>query len=259
MILPAWAKAPPYAAIIYALNVAIFAVNLALIGSNSLEFIKTIGAVPPPIATILVGVAGFATVAWQAKIGFANLVKAQEHSAKIESDGRREQAAIQRDQVEQDHAYNQRTLAASLHGELIALLSRVHGSRGLMFTQWKIFEAAAQDHNLRDLPSILTPPTYSVPVFESCIPKLGLLGPSIAGDVVEVFSRAAITPTGEPAKLKPDILAKLYKVIYDSHLNWSDEIVRVASRLASLQSAGMVDPGTLHEMRQAKEADKRTA
>jgi hypothetical protein len=259
MILPAWATKPTFAAIIYGANIILFVIALAAVGAHLGDVTNFLLKLPAPIATTIVGIAGFGGIAWQAKIGFANLVKAQEHRAAIESKGRLEQASIQRDLVDQDRSYNQRIVAASLHGELIALLSRVHGSRSLLFTQWKIFEAASQDRLLKDVLAPLNAiPTYSVPVFESCIPKLGLLGPSIVGDVVEVFSKATNKPSNaEPVQLKPEIIAKLYKAVYESHLDWSNEIVHVGGRLAALQGAGP-DPGTLYEMRQAKDAEKKT-
>ena len=169
-------------------------------------------------------------------------------------------AHIQQEQSDRDRNFETRTLAASLHGELTALLSRVHSQRSLILTQWKIYEAAAADRQLREVESPMMPLTFTVPVFESCIPKLGLLGPSVTADVVEVFSRATTrTPSpSEVPKFRPEQLARVYKALHEGYRDWGDEIVRVGARLGHLQGFGP-DPGSLFQMRQAKESEKGPA
>lgn len=67
MTLPTWATKPAFAAIIYAANVILFVIALAAIGNHLAEVTSFLTKLPAPVATLIVGIAGFGGIAWQAK------------------------------------------------------------------------------------------------------------------------------------------------------------------------------------------------
>ena len=82
------------------------------------------------------------------------------------------------------------------------------------------------------------------PIFKANISKLGMLGASIAADVVLVASKAK---GGEPTKIKSetqyshDILATIYKGNEEVMTDWRQDLLHVASRLRSIRD-GTPDP-----------------
>ncbi len=61
------------------------------------DILAGLAATPQPVATIIAAVLGFGVIAWQARLGFNALIKAQDHRAAIEERARRNQDTINRD------------------------------------------------------------------------------------------------------------------------------------------------------------------
>ena len=54
--------------------------------------------IPQPVATMVAGIVGLGVVAWQARLGFSNLVRSQENRAALDRDARTHQAELTREQ-----------------------------------------------------------------------------------------------------------------------------------------------------------------
>ncbi len=120
-------------------------------------------------------------------------------------------------------------------------------------------EHLGNDRAFSKTPTPFSLPTYEVPVFDANIAKLGLLGASLAGDVVQVYAMAKSKgPSTESAKAFPELVSKFYRGVVETHKVWSEEIVHVGSRLSHAQFGG-TDPGTLYDLRQRKEREKKDA
>lgn len=201
--------------------------------------------IPQPVATIIGTIAGFGVVAWQARIALRAIIAGQNHRAKIEEKGRRDQDRIERQRQVDDRAYEKAVLAAALFGELSAMLHGVMNTAKFMKAQKGILEAAARDRDLASLQTVPTPrlPVFRVPVFEANIAKLGTLGASIAGDVAAVYAKAIIADQPQSdAKLTPQYAAKMAEILSDFLSEWTWEILQVNGRLLYLQGLGQ-DPG----------------
>lgn len=94
---------------------------------------------PTSLSTLIAGLIGLGTIAWQTKQGFRNLIASQEHRATLDREARREQAAIQEDLRQREFDRERRTLAAALQGELAALLDAAHRTAQFLRVQSIIY------------------------------------------------------------------------------------------------------------------------
>jgi hypothetical protein len=97
-------------------------------------------------------------------------------------------------------------------------------------------------------------PSFDTPIYNTNISRIGLLGVSIAADVVKVMNRAKRKEVNSPGG--SSLEHKFMKAIYDtaaSYKSWSSEIYHVAIRIRSSEE-GWQDPGTLIESKAAREA-----
>ncbi|MDR6635092.1 hypothetical protein J2X72_003904 [Phyllobacterium sp. 1468] len=216
------------------------------------------GGLAPGFATLLSAVIGFTGVIFTTRAGFKNLIASQEAQSARDRDARAHQQEMAVQAKTDEREYEKKVLAAALQGELIALLSRVHDGQAWLRMQTRFWKIAAADKDLKDVDVPFSFPSYHVPAFEANIQRLGLLGPSIAGDVVSVFGMAT-NKTAEPMKaIKPAMAAMLAEGLLDAHKDWSDRIVRVGGRLGSIQGF-LDDPGSLWELKKEKEAAAKAA
>jgi len=171
----------------------------------------------------VVGIPGFGVVAWQANLGFKNLVEGQTHRAEIELQAREHSYRLDQQKVAAERTYQHRVLAASLHGELIALLSAVHQQQTILRAQNVVWKRLSLDRDYKNADAPFTPPRFAVPIYQANIDRLGLLGPSVAANVVQVYAPAA-TPPPPAAKLMPGLVYTAKKVF-----SWHSGIGRARS------------------------------
>jgi hypothetical protein len=81
----------------------------------------------------------------------------------------------------------------------------------------------------------------STPIFDLNISKLGLLGASVASDVITVYSRTKATFSMDELPL--DLALHFYESGAKGYEKWATEIEHVAKRLGN-----WTDPGSLHEV-----------
>ncbi len=153
------------------------------------EIIKTFIEVAggEAFATVLSGLVGFAGVILATLAGFRNLTKSQLETAQRERDAREHQADLKRQADLDARNHEVSVLVSALEAELSALTNRVEQGKNVFQQQADYFQHILEKDEGSEEPAILHAPKYSTPIFTANIDKLGLLGPSVAGDVVEVF------------------------------------------------------------------------
>jgi len=203
-------------------------------------------------ATVLSGLVGFAGVILATVAGFRNLTKSQSETAQREREAREHQAELARQAAERDRKQEEDVLASALIAELSALYNRVHNMSIFLHGQGVIWENLAKDPEFKKESIELAVPKYQVPIFSANLHKLGLLGPSTAGDVVEVFAPTNMSELTSNRKVPVTAAAQLAKGLYEQHMKWRGEILHVQMRLLAVQGH-RADPGTLFEFRREKE------
>ncbi|MBB3020655.1 hypothetical protein FHR70_003741 [Microvirga lupini] len=230
---------------------ALLFINLLLFVSNEATVANTLARLPQPIATLIAGIVGLGTIAWQTRRGFQNLIASQEHRAELDRAARLHQAELTDLQSEKQSDRQRRTLAAAIHAELIALLPQVHNTQQYLLLQQHIFlEMAKID---KDKKTDFRLPQFRTTVFESALPNIGMLGPSTAGDVISVYSLLRLNMDPPVIKDSPvQFLASLVESLTKTYSNLGGEIVHVGSRLTHVQF-GTADPGTLYDFRKQRD------
>ncbi|WP_421929978.1 hypothetical protein [Nitratireductor rhodophyticola] len=214
------------------------------------EIIKTFIEVAggEAFATVLSGLVGFAGVILATLAGFRNLTKSQLETAQRERDAREHQADLKRQADLDARNHEVSVLVSALEAELSALTNRVEQGKNVFQQQADYFQHILEKDEGSEEPAILHAPKYSTPIFTANIDKLGLLGPSVAGDVVEVFAPTAISDINQEGPIPRNIAAQFARSLVTQHRKWLLEILQVRKRLLSLQGPNE-DPGSLDEFR----------
>ncbi|WP_435655038.1 hypothetical protein [Brucella pituitosa] len=230
------------------LGVAIF-ISLPTISAILLSLTSAANA--QSIATVLSAMIGFGGVILTTRSGFKNLIASQEAQAKRERDDRDHKTKLQQESKIEALKHDKAVLVASLQAELSMLLDQVHGQRNIIFTQTAMMRTAKDSPYLRDQESEIILPIYKTPIYDAHIDKLGLLGFSLASDVIKVYSGTKMTSNN--TKFKPEQQLVLYEAFNSFYGNWSGEIVHVVTRLNS--ALGYCDdPGNLYQFRNERDA-----
>jgi hypothetical protein len=212
------------------------------------------------LATIIAAVVGFTVIAWQTRRGFTNLIASQEHRAKTERDARADQARIERETAAEQLEREKKALAAALSGELIALWHQVRNTRSLAIAQSVVLGEMLKVGTVGKQDFTLPIVQFRVPIYEANIPKLGLLGSSLAGDVARAFSRATIATSARPDQ-KTQVEAKFLKAALDAldraNNDWLDDISHVSKRLSALELGTSDDPGPLYVLEQERDRKRK--
>ena len=240
-----------------ALTLILFFFN-AIYALAFLTAILTTWRIDPGVATLIGAVLGLTLVAWQARLGFKNLIQSQEHRANIESDARLEQHALDLQREQLRAAEERRILMAALRAEIEGLHHRASDTMGRARMMQRLHEAFAKG-KAPTVQNSFIGPTFEAPVYQANVSKIGLLGPSLGGDVVKVMSVTSVKQvhmTFDPP-MPHEMVATLYEGVADRMHEWQGELHHVAMRLAVEE--GTPDPGTLTETRREREANKGTS
>jgi len=229
-----------------AILAALLFLNLLLFVVNENEIIQVLAKLPQPIATLVAGIVGLGVVGWQTRRGFENLIKSQEHRAKLDEEARLHQASLAEIQKDKEIERNRKMLAGALRAELVAGMSTVSQYRQLFAVQAQFYKRYPE-HRGKVMVG-----TFSAPIYKANIGRLELLGPSIAADVIMVFSKTNVeVDTESLPEADGSILASLYQNAAESQKEWLDDICHVCERLKSIEF-GSPDPGILIQARQAR-------
>ncbi|WP_163265586.1 hypothetical protein [Chelativorans alearense] len=211
------------------------------------------GGITPGVATLLGALIGFSAVAWQARVGFRNLIRSQTSQSELDRKAREHEAELVRREKESDRRHERITLAGALSGELGAAYSRLANGRSILRLQASAYKAMG--NSIPPLPIDMNAifPKFEPKVFNQNIGGLGLLGPSTASDVVEVYQvlfwdRSAPPSTALAGKQLASIVEMQIKVIDQ----WLLDCYHVNQRLLSVFGS-IADPGPLIMARQKRE------
>ncbi len=215
--------------------------------------------VDPGIATLCGAIIGLCIVAWQTSKGFSNLITSQENQAKLEREARVHQYELDEQKLERQTEREKRALVSALWAEVYSLNAQVGDAKLNAWMMRQFYDGLAKKGH-RSITKEMQFPTFEAPIFRASIDKLGLLGPSIAADVVLVVSKAK---GGAQIKMRSEepwdleFLATIYKGHEEAMDDWRADLLHVANRLRSIMD-GSPDPGILFENRK-KRRDEKTA
>jgi hypothetical protein len=207
-------------------------VTLILLGTEQNPVVKFVVGNPTAAATMLAGSLGFAGVMLTTYLGFKNLIASNEHKA--EKDEIARQRTI-------DH--DKRVLAASLHAELSSLASQIKSARMGYEGMSSYCRTQLKESSNIEIQLPFSPTNFENPIYESQLNKLGLLGASIASDVVRTYSFVSYKAEFS-GKYTFNQLIEIYEMA-SKRLESSARIIPVVQqRLAYLQGIWPDDPGS---------------
>ena len=239
----------------------LFAVFLILFFFNALYALAFFTAlwslrIDPGVATLIGAIVGLGIVAWQARLGFRNLIRSQEHRAAIEAEARQDQQRLDIEREGSRIDEERRILMAALRAEIVGLMEQAqtteeHSTLMHAFLQGKITARAP------NFTKSFEWPTFNAPVYQAHIPKLGLLGASLGADVVRLMAKTGITiPLAEFARsLSNEMVAKTHAAIADRMRDWQADLLHVAMRIRAREE-GTPDPGMLLEAQSKRRQEK---
>jgi hypothetical protein len=229
--------------------ICLFAANVGLL----------VGLLPvkidPGLATLFGAIIGLAIVAWQTNRGFKNLIRSQENQAALDRDGRVHQQQLDSEKSEREVAQRKQVLVAALWAEMVSLQTQIGDASNSAFINAEVAKGMLGQAEKNTSMNFIVH-TYAAPIYKANIRQLGLLGASVAADVVTVASRAT-GPAFEEIKSEAFPSWEVLIALYQSHIevmkDWLLDLSHVANRLRSLMD-GTPDPGTLFADQQKREA-----
>jgi hypothetical protein len=243
---------------------ALFAVFLILFFFNALYALAFFTAIwhlriDPGVATLMGAIVGLGIVAWQARAGFTNLIRSQEHRADIETKARQHQHTLDVEREARRTDEETRVLMAALRAEIVGLMDHAQTAMQHSITMHALLAKMAAAKAPNSTKSIRWP-TFNAPVYQASVSKIGLLGASLGADVVRVMTKPgiAVPPVEFNRPISNEMLATLYDGMADGMREWFADLYHVAMRIRAREE-GTLDPGTLMEdqaKRQQEKAEK---
>ncbi len=207
-----------------------------------------------PIAAAMIGFLGVIVATRQ---GFKNLIASQEEQARRDREAREAQALRDQEAREQQEQLRKRakaeeaqaarsTLASSLVGELSAATNYVKRHSEMAALQKVVYDSFGTTKNPAAIHVHNILPRFDPVIFKANVGNLGLLGPSTAGDVVQVYQLFANVPHSEPIKdMQANVIAMLFEGIRITADDWILNSYHVQRRLLA-QIGDFDDPGPLY-------------
>ncbi|MDA9523881.1 hypothetical protein XI06_27285 [Bradyrhizobium sp. CCBAU 11434] len=229
-------------------TLVIFALNVAWALS------QTAWKLDPGTATLAGAVIGLAIIGQQTRRGFINLVKSQNNQAELDRAARLHAAELEEQAAAKTIKADRINLLAALRSEIVGLLAAAHTATNTSARFAEIADALAKN-NMPATTKTITYPTFDAPIYLANLTRIGLIGPSLGGDVVKVLSRTRnkksdLTSDGV---IPHSGVKMLYEASAESFKNWADDLLHVAMRIRSVEE-GWPDPGTLAETHDARRA-----
>jgi hypothetical protein len=205
----------------------------------------------PGIATLTGSIIGLGIIAYQARLGFANLTRSQANQAQLDREARVHKAELDEQAAAAKERNDRALLLAAIRAELIGLLTEAHNSTNVM----EVFSAMADGMAKSRMPAVKQNfyfPSSNTPIYDANISQIGLLGVSLAGDVIKVMNRAKRKATSTVDAPMEHALAKnIYDTGAKSYRTWANDIHHVAMRIRSIEE-GWKDSGSLYETSEAR-------
>jgi hypothetical protein len=206
-------------------------------------------------ATLIAAIIGVMIVSWQARLGFQSVIKAQRQQAELDRDARIHQAELAKQEQIAKEKTTLKTLSSALSGELSAATTALGNSVVAMQMQKAIFEQVGDDIPPFEYDAFGTFPKLETKIFDANIRDLGLLGPSTASDVVEVYQFLNF-PRGRSSTSA--LTGKLLAAALDAQIaairSWQKDTWHVQRRLLSNFGSGE-DPGPLYFERERRQKE----
>jgi hypothetical protein len=207
--------------------------------------------VDPGLATLCGAIIGLSIVAYQARVGFKNLIASQENQARLEREAREHQLVLDAAAQKAADDTERKILISALRAELGALEVRAQA-----YVTWagvmKIMFEHAEKERFPNSVDKLSHPALTAPVYEANISRIGLLGASLAGDVISVLTKAA---AGTDVKLDNPIDNKIVAGFYEGLVlligDLRDDLGYVTNRLRK-HEMGSPDTAELIYYQQAR-------
>jgi hypothetical protein len=239
---------------------AILAAGLLLLFCNLVIFVPWFTTsfswkIDPGIATLVGAIIGLGIVGWQARIGFANLTKSQANQAKLDREAREHQLQLEEQRADRKREAERKMLLESIRAEIVSLMDQATKAQrwsDALKAMCKVMQRAGAPPATKEI----TLYSFDAPIFQANIGKIGLLGISLAADMIIVLSRARpATPIKFDRAIGHDMAATVYEGFSRSMGEWHSDLYYVAMRIIAAE-AGKPDTGTLTEMKMKEQADK---
>ena len=163
----------------------------------------------------------------------------------LDRQARLHQAQIEAEAAENNRQQGAKVLAAALLGELLVRSKQHASSRAGLLLMRLMLEKLAAEGGKPTSPTVIA--RTATPVFDANVAKMGLLPPSLASDVTEVFSMLAVERNW-PAQVDPRMLVAALEETGNHIPNQVHDMAHVCQRLLAFQT-GESDPGPLSEHR----------
>jgi hypothetical protein len=211
--------------------------NLVILSAPAVSIYALIRDMPPQLATLLAGILGLGMIAWQTKQGFNNLIAAQDHRAELERIARIEQAELAEVAKKTERQQAKDDFATSIIAEMNMLLFEVTSQ---IRAEYKMIENMNQLADSSPDGTMIFTKTYA-PIFEKNLDKLGMLGSSLASEIVKAYR--LLNLNNMPEK---EVFFRLYKkqvLVRKAHAeHYLARMAHTAERIGLIQT-GAEDPG----------------
>lgn len=230
-------------------NIILLFFNLLFLVRPVHELLSNPSSIPQGLATLIGAVVGLCTIAWQTNRGFKNLIASQEHRAELDRQALKDKSELDQRAKQADRHHEARVVAAALNAELNYIIGLIDAVRENYSSEARNFRNLAAKNPASTVKVTFT--DWKTPIYDENIKRLGLLGWSLAGDVVEVYSLTTIKSSGKPTELPARSAAFLYEAFAHQYGDWRLDMIHVAQRLGCFQHE-QDDPGALAAAREAR-------
>jgi hypothetical protein len=205
------------------------------------------------MATLVGAVVGLGIIAYQTRIGFRNLIASQANQSTLDREAREHQAALDDKADERATKRQKENLLSAIRAEIISLHEQACTSLHTVDIYEKLYTEMVKAKAPATSKAVAFK-SFDAIVFKQNIAHIGLLGPSLGGDVIKVLSIAQGKPMSvelENKTIPNEIVASLYGGHAEHLRDWIDDLYHVAMRIRSVEE-NTPDPGTLTQTQKAR-------
>lgn len=233
----------------------VLAAGIAFLLANIVSLLSIGGLkIDPGTATLFGAIIGLCVVAWQTNRGFQNLIRSQENQSRLERQARLHRYELDRAGVQADEQREKRLLLSGLRAEMVSLHTTAYASAQSNH-QFALVYKAMHEHNAPATMKEWTVAGYKTPFYTDNISKLGLLGVSLAADVIRVYSMVFDDRRVVWEKAAPNsVVSVAYGTAAVLAYRFNADLYHVCMRFRSVEE-GTPDPGTLSETEAQRHAN----
>ncbi|MBR1170235.1 hypothetical protein JQ571_24880 [Bradyrhizobium liaoningense] len=229
--------------------------GVAFLIANIASLISIRGVkIDPGTATLLGAIIGLCVVAWQTNRGFKNLIRSQENQSRLERQARLHRYELDRAGAQADDDREKRLLLSGLRAEMVAL-HRTAFATAQSHHQFALVYKVMHENNAPATMKEWIINGYKTPFYTENISKLGLLGVSLAADVIRAYSMVFEDRKVVWEKAAPNsVVATAYATAAVLAYRFNKDLYHVCMRIRAVEE-GTPDPGTLGETEEQRHAD----